>query len=39
MFIIMNTVFFASVNLEAVQNLCAIPFSGACVFVHIGSIL
>ena len=39
MFIIINTVFFANVNLEAVASLCAILFSRACVFVHIGSIL
>ena len=38
MFII-NTVvfFFANVNLEAVASLCAILFSCACVFDHIGS--
>ena len=40
MFIIINTVFFlANVNLEGVASLCAILFSIACVFVHIGSIL
>ena len=39
MFIIINTVFFANVNLVAVANLCAILFSRASVFVHIGSIL
>ena len=39
MFIIINTVFFANVNLEAVASLCAILFSCASVFVHIGSIL
>ena len=39
MFIIINTVFFANVNLEAVASLCAILFSHASVFVHIGSIL
>ena len=39
MFIIINTVFFANVKLEAVARLCAILFSGASVFVHIGSIL
>ena len=38
-FIIINTVFFANVNLEAVASLCAILFSHASVFVHIGSIL
>ena len=31
--------FFAKVNLEAMASLCAILFSCACVFVHIGSIL
>ena len=39
MFIIINTVFFANVNLEAVASLCAILFSGGSAFVHIGSIL
>ena len=39
MFIIINTVFFANVNLEAVASLCTILFSCASVFVHIGSIL
>ena len=39
MFIIINTVFFANVNLEVVASLCAILFSRASVFVHIGSIL
>ena len=39
MFIIINTFFFANVNLEAVASLCAILFSYASVFVHIGSIL
>ena len=39
MFIIINTVFFANVNLGAVASLCAILFSRASVFVHIGSIL
>ena len=39
MFIIINTVFFANVNLAAVANLCAILFSRTCVFVNIGSIL
>ena len=39
MFIIINTLFFANVNLEAVASLCAILFSRANVFVHIGSIL
>ena len=37
--IIINTVFFANVNLEDVTSLCAILFLCACVFVHIGSIL
>ena len=40
MFIMINTEFvFANANLEAVASLCAILFSCACVFVHIGSIL
>ena len=39
MFVIINTVFFANANLEAAASLCAIIFSCACVFVHIGSIL
>ena len=39
MFIIINTVFFANVNLEAVASLCAILFSRTCVFVNIGRIL
>ena len=39
MFIIINTVFFANVYLEAVASLCAILFSWARVLVHIGSIL
>ena len=42
MFIIINTAFFANVNLvnlEAVASLSAILFSRTCVFVHIGSIL
>ena len=39
MFIIINTVFFANVNLKAVASLCAILFSRASVFVHIGSVL
>ena len=39
MLIIINTVFFANVNLEAVASLCAILFSRASVFVHIGSIV
>ena len=39
MFIIINTVFFANVNLEAAASLCAILFSRASGFVHIGSIL
>ena len=39
MFIIINTVFLANVNLEAVASLRAILFSRASVFVHIGSIL
>ena len=39
MFITINTVFFANVNLEAVAGLCAILFSCAIVFVHIDSIL
>ena len=39
MFIIINMVFyFANVNLEAVASLCAILFSRASVFDHIGSI-
>ena len=32
-------IFFANVNLEVVASLCAILFSRASVFVHIGSIL
>ena len=39
MFIIINTVFFANVNLEAVASLFVILFSLASVFVYIGSIL
>ena len=39
MFIIINTVFFANVNLEAVASLCAILFPCASAFVHIGSFL
>ena len=39
MFIIINTVFFANVNLEAVASFCAILFLHTSVFVHIGSIL
>ena len=40
MFIIINMVFFANVNLESVASLlCAILVSGASAFVHIGSIL
>ena len=39
MFIIINTVFFANVNFEAVSSLCAILFSRASVIVYIGSIL
>ena len=39
MFIVINTVLFANVNLEAVASLCTILFSRASVFVHIGSIL
>ena len=39
MFIIINTVFFANVNLEAVARLCAFIFSRVSVFVQIGSIL
>ena len=39
MFIIINTVFFQNVNLEAGASLCAILFSRASVFIHIGSIL
>ena len=40
MFIIINTVFlFANVYLDAVASLCAILFSHASDFVHIGSIL
>ena len=31
MFIIINTVFLANVNLEAVASLCVILFSRACV--------
>ena len=38
MFIIINMVFFANVNLEAVASLYATLFSRAYVFVHIGSI-
>ena len=37
MFIIIKTVFFANVNLEALASLCAILFSRASVFVQIGS--
>ena len=39
MFIIINTGFLANVNLESVASLCAILFSRASVFVHIGSFL
>ena len=44
MFIIINMVFFANVNLEAVASLCAVLISRASVFFfvfffHIGSIL
>ena len=40
MFIIINTVFFfANINLEVATSVCAIIFSRASVFVHIGSIL
>ena len=41
MFIIINAVFFANVNLEAVASLCAVPFySHVQVFLFIiGSIL
>ena len=39
MLFIINTVFFANVNFEAVASLCAILFSRASVFGHIGSIL
>ena len=39
MFIIINMVFFANVNLEAVASLCSILFSRESGFVHIGSIL
>ena len=35
MFIIINTVFFANVNLEAVASLCAILFSRTHVFLLI----
>ena len=34
MFIIINKVFFANVNSEAVASLCAILFSRSSVFVH-----
>ena len=39
MFIIINTVLFANVNLDAVASLCCVLFSCACVIVHIGSFL
>ena len=39
MLIIINTVLFVNVNLEAVASLCAILYSRECVFVNIGSIL
>ena len=39
MFIIINTVFFANVNLNAVASLYAILFSRASVLVRIGSFL
>ena len=39
MFNIINMVFLANVNVEALASLCAILFSRARVFVHIGSIL
>ena len=39
MLTIIDTVFFANVNLEPVASLCAILYSRACVFVNIGIIL